>query len=74
VSLESYPLHCKHDEVTLSVHENADRIRVLEMCAECRVSHHAVFPKRLSDVPDQSGNREAWGPVGVWTVKRHDLR
>ena len=49
--------------------ENQDRIRAEAECASCGSKVRACFAKRLSPEPDATGNREAWGPVGKWTIR-----
>lgn len=59
---------CTHRERTQTRHENADRVRVLELCERCKVRWHHCYAKQL----DGEG-REAWGPVGVWTTREELL-
>jgi len=47
--------------------ENDNRIRTRDVCTGCGETRYGCFAKRLSSTPDMTGNRNWWGPVGVWT-------
>jgi hypothetical protein len=58
---------CAEETIIIDRHENDDRIRVVARCRGCGRQWYGCYAKRLAAQPDQTGNREAWGPVGRWT-------
>lgn len=54
---------CDHGGRRIRRDENLDRVRVVETCTTCGVYRHYCLAKRLDEE-----SREAWGPVGVWSV------